>query len=278
MNWDINVLNKKKNFLPKFLAAVTVLALCVFLLMIFTAPVKNFFHNVSFPLQGKLSLLGQNGSAWLGSVFNSSDMQQENETLRQENKKLLAKISDLQSIQEGNKALSAISQSCQENNFTTVMAGITGLNDQDIVSINKGSDDGISEGMPVIDQNNVLYGKVYKVFKDFSQVMLISSKNSTINAQAQRDVKSEAANGIVKGSGGLSVYLDLVPVNLDLQNGEILITSALDQTFPKNLLIGKIYQVDKNDQKPFQQAQIDPFFSLDQVENLFVITNYKSGQ
>jgi rod shape-determining protein MreC len=278
MNWDINVLNKKKSFAPKILFAAVVLALSVFLLIIFTAPVKNFFHNISFPLQENFSSMGKNGSSWLGSVLNSSDAQQENEILKQENEKLLAKISDLQSIQEGNQALSAISQSCQKNNFTTVMAGITGLNDQDIVSINKGSDDGIAEGMPVIDQNNVLYGKIYKVFKDFSQVMLISSKNSAINAQAQRDIGSEAANGIVKGSGGLSIYLDLVPVNLDLQNGEILITSALDQTFPKNLLIGKIYQVDKNDQKPFQQAQIDPFFSLDQVENLFVITNYKAGQ
>jgi rod shape-determining protein MreC len=278
MNWDINTLNKKRNFLPKFLATVAILVFCVFLLVVFTTPIKNFVFNISSPIQKGLSSMGKNGSSWLGSFLNSSGTQQENEVLKQENAKLLAKISDLQSIQEGNQALSAISQSCQENNFTTVMAGITGLNDQDIVSINKGYDDGIAEDMPVIDQNNVLYGKIYKVFKNFSQVMLISNENSSINAQAQRDAESEAANGIIKGGGGLSIYLDLVPVGLDLQNGEILITSALEQTFPKNLLIGKIYQVDKNDQKPFQQAKIDPFFSLDRVENLFVITNYKTGQ
>jgi rod shape-determining protein MreC len=278
MNWDINVLNKKKNFLPKFFGVVAILALCVSLLIFFSSPIKNFFYNISSPLQGGLSLMGKNGSSWLGSILNSSGTQRENEILKQENEKLLAKISDLRSIQEGNQALSAISQSCQENNFITVMAGITGLHDQDIVSINKGSDDGVTENMPVIDQNNVLYGKIFKVFKNFSQVMLISNKNSAINVQSQRDIESEAVNGIVKGGGGLSIYLDLVPVGIDLQDGEILITSALEQTFPKNLLIGKIYQVDKNDQKPFQQAQIEPFFSLDQVENLFVITNYKTGQ
>jgi rod shape-determining protein MreC len=278
MNWNINTLNKKRNFLPKFLVAVAILALCVFLLIVFTVPIKNFFFNISAPLQKGLSSVGKNGSSWLGSMLNSSGIQKENEVLKQENTKLLAKISNLQSIQEGNQALSAISQSCQENNFTTIMAGITGLSDRDIVSINKGYDDGVAENMPVIDQNNVLYGKIYKVFKNFSQVMLISNENSSINAQVQRDIKSEVANGIIKGGGGLSIYLDLVPVGLDLQNGEILITSALEQTFPKNLLIGKIYQVDKNDQKPFQQAKINPFFSLDSVENLFIITNYKTGQ
>jgi len=278
MNWDVSGLNKKRNSFLAALIAVACFAVFVFLLFLFNPRVKNLFFSFSSPLQMQLSRAGKNSSNWLASFANASSLGSENKNLREENKRLLSEISVLKSIQEGNQALTAISAACQENGFTTLMAGITGLGDQDILTINKGSDDGVAEGMPVIDQNNALFGKIYKVYKNFSQVLLISSKNSIINAQVLKsDPEASPVNGVIKGVGDLSVFLDLVPVNSDIYNGEILITSALDQSFPKNLLIGKISDVDKNDQKPFQQAKIDGFFNLQTTENLFVITDYKKG-
>ena len=80
--------------------------------------------------------------------------------------------------------------------------------------------------------------------------------------------------GVVKGSGGLLAYLDLVSSNATLNDADTLITSGLEGIFPKNLLIGKITSVDKNDAKPFQTAKIQPFFSTQNIDTFFVITNY----
>ena len=52
-------------------------------------------------------------------------------------------------------------------------------------------------------------------------------------------------------------------------------TSAIEKSFPKDLLVAKIIQKEKNDQKPFQQAQISLFFDIKDADNLFVIKNYK---
>ena len=298
--------NKKRRAWLRILLILIILFGLVFALNVLSSQIKNSFYSLSSPVQNSLSNAGESSSSWLGSLLNITNLAKENENLKKENQKLLSNISTLQSIQNGNQALSIISETCQNEDFSTVMAGITGLSNEDMLTINKGSDDGIQEGMPVIDQYNVLYGRIFKVYKNFSQVMLISNKNSIINVETQQNnieikpdlaeetetnpeaevkpetesekeitTKSSNANGVIKGNGGLSIYLDLIPVDDQISNGEILITSALEKTFPKNILVGKISEVQKNDQKPFQQAKIDPFFSLDDVENLFVITNYK---
>jgi len=273
---------KKKKGWIKILLILAILFGLIFALNVLSSQIKNSVYTFSFPLQKLISNTGKTSSGWIGSLLNTSGMSKENDNLRKENQKLLATVSILQSIQEGNQALTEISATCQDKNFSTVMAGITGLDSQDMLTINKGLNDGLIEGMPVIDQYNVLYGKIFKVYKNFSQVMLISNKNSVVNVQIQQtnnqaldEEAKKTVNGIIKGNGELSIYLDLVPVDDEIKNDDVLVTSALDQVFPKNILVGKITKVQKNDQKPFQQAEINPFYSLDDVENLFVITNYQ---
>ena len=163
------------------------------------------------------------------------------------------------------------------------MAGIIGLDGNDILSINKGSADGIATGMPVISQQNVLFGKVFKVYKNYSQIMLISDKNSVVNVKVQAapaDGSGEPSNevdGVVKGSGELNSYLDLIPIDNTINQNDILVTSAIEKSFPKDLLVGKIIKTQKDDQKPFQGASIQLFFNINNADNLFVITNYKQA-
>lgn len=107
--------------------------------------------------------------------------------------------------------------------------------------------------------------------------MLISSKSSVIDVRVQQDPEGTPPiiNGVVKGSGFLGVYLDLVPTDQEIKEQDILITSALEGLFPKDLLVGKVTKNYKNDQKPFQQAQVEPFFNIKNTDNLLVITDYK---
>ena len=293
--------NKKKRAWLKILLILTILFGLIFALNVFSSQIKNSIHVLSTPIQTLASFSGKSSSNWIGSLLNSGNLSQENKRLEEENQKLLSEISELRSIQAGNIALSTISKTCQSKNFTTIMAGITGLDSEDTLTLNKGFDDGIREGMPVINQYNVLYGKIIKVYKNFSQVVLISNKNSIVNIQIQRqnneipeidfetlEIEEEIptiktvtetenlnVNGVIRGNGGLSIYLDLVPVDDQINKDDILITSAIDQIFPKDILVGKIIEIQKNDQKPFQQATIDPFFDLNSTDNLFIITDYK---
>ena len=274
-NFSVN--KKSKNRLNILIGAVVILLL-LFVVNIFVAPIRNNFLSLSEPIQKSFWSASESSASFFSSFLQAGSLANENENLKHENQNLISQVAALQSIEQGNQAQSDVSAACQINGFKTVMAGVMGL-DGDILSIDKGSADGISVGMPVINQQNVLVGKILKVYKNSSQITLISNKNSVINAEVQQsDITASEIDGLVKGSGGLNAYLDSIQIQDNIKVGDVLVTSALDKTFPKNLLIGKINKVIKNDQKPFQQANIGLFFDVKTADNLFVITNYKNSK
>ena len=296
---NLSVNNKNKKW-PKFLAVAVVLLLILFILNIFVAPIRNYFFTASSSIQKTFWSAGETSAGVLSFPFKAGSLEKENENLKIENQNLLSQVAALQSVEQGNPAQSQVSISCQNSGFQFVMAGVIGL-DNDILSISKGSVDGITEGMPVINQQNVLVGKVFKVYTNFSEIMLVSNKNSVINVKVQQNnVQNAPANlvapsdpnapaigaalvpsenleidGVVKGDGGLNAHLDLIPINSSVNPEDVLVTSSLEKSFPKDLLLGKVIKMTKNDQKPFQQGQVKLFFDVKTADNLFVITNYK---
>ncbi len=287
MNFSDNFsINKRSGGWVKFLVGAVALFLFILILNFFNSGLKNGFFALSSPIQKTFWTAGESSSGFLSSIVNAGSLLKENQNLKSEVQKLQLQNASLQAVVGGNQAQTAVSSACQNNGFKLLMAGVVGLDDQDILSLNKGSKDGISEGMPVINQQGALFGKVTKVYKNFSDVTLISNKNSVIGVKVQQkidfvtteqDIGAAAkpeVGGVVKGSGKLGAYLDLVSVDDTINSGDILVTSALEKTFPKDLLVGTITKVQKNDQNPHQQAQIQPFLNSS-VDNLFVILNYK---
>jgi rod shape-determining protein MreC len=280
MNFSDNFsINKKNNSWQKFFIGVVALLFFVAVLNFFNSPIRNAFYVLSFPLQKTFWSAGQASSGFLASFLNVGNLNKKNQDLKLENQKLQTEVAFLQSIVNGNHAQSEVSSACQNNGFDLLMAGVTGLDDYDMLSINKGSVDGVAENMPVISQQGALFGKVFKVYKNYSQVMLISNKNSVVNVKVQRyylDSNEEQAeiDGIIKGQGNLAIYMDLIPIDDIISQGDVLVTSALEGTFPKDILVGTITKVEKNDQNPHQSAQVQPFLGAT-TDNLFVITNYK---
>ncbi len=270
-------LNKQKIALSKILIGVVVLFLFLLVLNLFQKQIKNYFYLLSSPIEKKLWSAGVDSSVFFTSLFNSNGIAQENENLKSENQELLDKISSLQDAARENQAIKEATANNQDKNFKLVLVESMGLDtNNDIISINKGSADGISLNMAVINSQNVLFGKIFKVYKNFSEVILISNENSVLDVKIQQDDPAKAPiHGVIKGKGNLGVYLDLVPTDSEIKSGDILITSALEGIFPKDLLVGKIILKNKSDLKPFQTAEIEPFYNIKNTDKLFVILDYK---
>ncbi len=274
----MNVYIRKKSFLwQKVMLAVLLVAGSIFLLNIFDRQIKNSFYYATFPVSRVLWQAGDGASWFLGSLLNAKGISQENANLTQENQNLLAQVATLKETIKARQDLASALQATAANSVHLTLAQVIGLDSlSDTIVVNKGSDDGIKENMPVISSANVLYGKVSTVYKNFSKVLLVSSPQSVVDAKTQNsDPAVPSILGVIKGQGNFSVYLDLVPSDAKLQKGDLLVTSALEGIFPKDLLIGKIVQSTQSDAKPFQTAQIQPFFDLNHLDNLFIITDYK---
>ncbi len=261
----------------KILASAGIFVALIIFLNIFESPVRNSFYFISSPISNIFLQAGKNTTNFFSSFLTFNAVQKENGNLKQENQNLLSQIAILQDTIQQNQALKDFLQTPEQANFAILQAKTIGLNiASDTITVNKGSSDGIKENMPVISAQKVVYGKIVKVYKNFSEVMLISNPKSVVNVKIQQqDALVPQINGAIKGSGNLALYLDLIALDARLQQGDVLVTSGLEGIFPADLLVGKIESTNKNDVKPFQTAKVTPTFDVNNLDNVFVITSYK---
>ncbi len=138
------------------------------------------------------------------------------------------------------------------------------------VIINHGSDFGIKHGMPVVTQNG-LVGTVDAVTAGASRVQLINDPASTINVRLER-INAEAT---VSGSVTGNITLSLLPQDITLNNGDIILTSGLGGKYPANIVVGQVTGVLTQANDLFQEASIQSSVDFNNLGVVLIITNFR---
>ncbi len=264
-----NYFDQKKAYI-KWGVGIIFLVLILLFVNIQNSQVKNFFYKISDNTQNFFWRMGGNISGTFEGFFNVKNIKDQNDKLVLENRDFLIKVSSLEDLQKENETLRQALNLGLEKEFNLILVRAIGRDiNGDFIFINKGFEDGISAGLSIIDEQKVLFGRVFEVFRNFSKVSLITEKDFAIDIRVQ----GKKIIGLVKGKGNISAYLDLIPKDSNLQRGDILVSSDMEGKFPKNLLVGIVKNVIKEDTKPFLSADIKPFFELNRSDILFVVLN-----
>lgn len=261
----------------KILIKIVICIALVLCLNLFQGPVRNLFFVASYPISNIFMQSGKGIHSFFVVLFNANATKNENVVLKRERESLFSEIATLRDGLKTNRDLEIALKANEGRNFKILSAKIIGINlARDSIIIDKGSEDSVKEDMPVVSNQNVAYGRVFKVHQNFSEVILISAQDSAVDVKIQSsDLAQKVIYGVLRGMGSQGVYLDLVGSELQIKEGDVLVTSGLEGLFPGNLLIGRISRVHRSDLKPFQMAEVEPFFTIKDVENLFLITGYK---
>lgn len=245
-----------------------IVILIIVALNFYNKGVRNFFYSLSSPVQKIFWQAGKGTSDFFETISEMKRLKAENEELKLQNQALLAENASLAELKAENETLRTAMNLGLEKEFKLTFAQVIGKDvAQDSLIIDKGSKDGISKNLPVITEQKNLVGRIGDVYDNFSRVMLISNKDSSFDA----NVQEKKIFGIVKGGGGFKITIERVPHDQDLKVGDFLVTSALGGVFPKGLLVGQVKEVKKSDVDPFQQAEVSPFFDVNDLETVFVI-------
>jgi len=138
------------------------------------------------------------------------------------------------------------------------------------VIIDRGSDDGIRYGMPVVTQQG-LVGRVDAVTSSAARVQLITDPGSVVNVKFQN--KSESAQ--IQGSVTGEISLELLAQTVAIDAGEILLTSGLGGNYPVDILVGQIVDVEKTANNLFQSAVVQPVVDFKAMRAVLVIVNFE---
>lgn len=138
------------------------------------------------------------------------------------------------------------------------------------IIINRGTRDGIAAGMPVATGQG-LVGRVIQVSANASRVLLISDPSSSVSARLQ-NTRDE---GAVVGQTSGALLMEFIPLDSQLRDGELVITSGLGGNFPPDLVIGQVTNVRLAPSGLYQIAQVRSLISLDTLEFVLVITDFQ---
>ena len=201
-------------------------------------------------------------------------LRQRNAQLETEVSRLQTQVVQLQNSLAEADALAALvnfSRSNPENSYSA--ASVIGRDPSPFlryIIINKGSNAGLRRGMPVVTDQG-LVGRVDAVINSAARVQLITDTASAINVRLEK-AKKEA---IITGTASGDLVLDLIPVDVPLEIGDLVLTSGLSGGFPADLIVGQVLNIRKQDADLFQEAFIQPVVDFTKLKLVLVITDFR---
>ncbi|GEA12017.1 rod shape-determining protein MreC [Alteromonas sp. KUL49] len=142
------------------------------------------------------------------------------------------------------------------------------------VLINKGALDGVYLSQPVIDDQGIV-GQVMEVGTTNSRVLLVADVTHAIPVRSLRnDIRF-----IATGSGSLNeMYLEHVPHSVDIEVGDVLVSSGLGEVFPQGYPVATVKSVTRDESRPFAQVSVTPMAKLDRLNHLLLLWLAGEGQ
>ena len=137
------------------------------------------------------------------------------------------------------------------------------------VVIDKGSQHGIQAGQAVVDEVGVV-GQVTRVHPLLAEVTLLTDKEQAIPVQVVRNGLRAVAYG--GGDGGM-LELRFMAANADIQNGDVLVTSGIDGTYPAGLPVAKVARVERDAAYAFAKISCVPAAGTEQHRQVLVLAH-----
>ncbi|HNZ86392.1 MAG TPA: rod shape-determining protein MreC [bacterium] len=225
------------------------------------SPIKNFFFRITEKPRSASYDLSQGMDSYFYYVFHYKEIKNKIEDI---NKQLSEKIIDyaqLEQLKEENAVLKNELAYVKSSNFKFVTGEVVSgfnLDSGNIVRINIGKEDGVFDDLPVL-YNGVLIGTILKADDHFSDVMLLSDRNSLISVSI---LGEEKISGILSGNLANAMEMHYIPLDSKVKQGDIIISSGFEEHIPRGLVIGHIKELSFSDGDYFKTAIIYPFFDI----------------
>jgi rod shape-determining protein MreC len=139
------------------------------------------------------------------------------------------------------------------------------------IIIDKGTNDGIRYGMPVVTQQG-LVGRVDAVIAAAARIKLITDSTSVVNVRLQSAETEAQLHGSLTGD----VSLDMIPLDESVEPGDVVLTSGLGGNYPPNIFIGQVLSVQHRENALFQTASVQPIVDFNSINAVLVVVNFES--
>lgn len=194
----------------------------------------------------------------------------ENAQLRQQHDADAALLTQMQGVQAENAQLRTLMELKERVDYPMQTAEIVYI-ERDIFKrklfIDKGAQANVQAGQVVVDDSGVV-GQVTRTYPWLSEVTLVTDKDHSVPIQNLRS----GLRAVIFGSGDINeMALRYMPVSADIVEGDVLVTSGIDGTYPPDLPVAKVTKVERDPAYPFARITCAPMAGVDRHRTLMIV-------
>lgn len=237
-----------------------------------TGPVRFQLNGVLSPVYSMMSWPGRFTDWMAESTMGDEEVRQENAYLKSQLLVLSGRLQKFSELAAENARLRGLIDSTLVVDGRVLIAEIIGV-DADpfrhIILVNKGRDEGVYVGQPVLDARGLM-GQVIEVGPENSRAMLISDREHAVPVRVVRN----GVRAVLAGTGDLDrLSLQYVPESADVKVGDMLVSSGLGLRFPAGYPVGVVTRVGKTGTTEFADIQVRPVAELDRSRHVLLLFN-----
>ena len=266
-----------KKLIGWVLGGIVTLLLITFSLTVGSNIVSQGVNDVTNILGRMLAYPANSVNDFMESISNLTNTYQENQTLKQKVETIYELEVQLNDLKKDNEKMKeALKLQDTLNDYTLINATVIARNPdtwRDIVTINKGANDGLTPQMSVMSDNG-LVGKVLDVNPTSARVALLSNNDNTlVRVAAMIQGEKESIYGTLTGFDHEKniLIMSQIQATQEIKVGDKVVTSGLGGVSPSSLYIGTVEEVAMDRFGLYKEVRIKPAADTNDVRYVTVV-------
>ena len=273
----MNPIFSNKKLIGWVLGGIVTLLLITFSLTVGSTIVSQGVNDVTNILGRLLAYPANSVNDFMESISNLTNTYQENQTLKQKVETIYELEVQLNDLKKDNEKMKeALKLQDTLNDYTLINATVIARNPdtwRDIVTINKGANDGLTPQMSVMSDNG-LVGKVLDVNPTSARVALLSNNDNTlVRVAAMIQGEKESIYGTLTGYDHEKniLIMSQIQATQEIKVGDKVVTSGLGGVSPSSLYIGTVEEVAMDRFGLYKEVRIKPAADTNDVRYVTVV-------
>ena len=252
--------------ISRYRSLVNLLASIVLLLIIIASNTSTpIVKTRNMILDGSAYLYGP--IQWVKTLFT---IEQDYRTLQQRHVKAQIELNKHKTLVRENKRLRNLLGFKGEKSFNVIPANVlsdVGSHTMNSLTVDQGSDDGVTLMAGVVDARAQLVGKVVTVAPNTALVQLVNDKNFRVSV---REMRSRNV-GILSYSLKKGYVIQDVPKNAEVIAGDSVLTSGFSDIFPEHIFVGWVSDISPVIEDYVKSIQVDLATDFNRLEEVFIL-------
>lgn len=210
------------------------------------------------------------------SVTDLQNTYEENQRLKTEIDRIYERQAELNVLRDETTRLEEeLDLQSSLTNYQTISGTVISRNPDtwvDQIIIDRGSQDGVEIGMPVMSGNG-LVGRISEVNPTSSKVVLLTNIEQSSNQVSSEIVMDEIVYGIISGydSENKRLTMSQITSSVSVEEGEVVSTSGLGGAIPRGLVIGEVEEVGMDSFGLAQEVYVKPVADFNNIRYVTII-------